>query len=471
MNRQNDNKENRFRVLIGSILFVWLCLFFIVAFPEDCSAGKFIQTFLIRYGGSKLHAGDELLMAKFDLVAVQRFHYDDINGDSWAAVKAINPSTQIYLYQTSLPRNNCDNSNILYLDNLGRWNVSRGHSMGNLNSDNADLFLLDSNSNRIYNPAYASAWWADPGDSKYQHYFIEGTIHDLVDQKWTADGIFVDMCTIRRVNMSAMPVKYPTDEAWSAARRNFVNVITSGLNTANQKVWCNRTGVESEFGYGDYIALDNSPNPPDVVLEEGVFAVRWGPGDVQFFSEVEWKREIDIMSQIRNSKLTYFSHAQLAEGGSGTDNHGAPVTYWDVLWYAMGSYHIGKNTVDNNSYFGFTNSYNAIRWYDEYDYIDLGQAMSKYKVTNYDGTKIYWREFEKGYVFVNPTNHDVSSVSLPQACKQLTHDNLKKDPGALAKISAISLKANRAAILLKDTYDDVPLLSSPADLRIGDVQY
>jgi hypothetical protein len=37
---------------------------------------------------------------------------------------------------------------------------------------------------------------------------------------------------------------------------------------------------------------------------------------------------------------------------------------------------------------------------------------------------IYSREFEKGYVYVNPTATNVASVDLPQASRQITHDNL-----------------------------------------------
>jgi hypothetical protein len=465
--RDNQMKRgnNKMKVL-RSFIFVCACLFSAFAFPEDSFAGKFTQTFLVRYGGTSLNAGDELLMAKFDLIAVHRYHYDDINGNSWAAVKAIDPSTQIYLYQTTLPRDNSDGTSILYLDNLGRWNVSRGHSMGNLNTDNADLFLLDSNSNRIYNPANPHAWRMDPG-SAYQDYFLEGTIHDLVGQNWTADGVITDMTTVIRVNMNAMPVKYPTDEAWSIAMHDFINAITIGLHNQNQKVWCNRTGAKTQFAYDAFVALDNSANPPDAVLDEGVFAVRYGPGDVQFFNEGNWKWQIDIMSQIRNSKVAFQSHSDLNPGQSGTDNYGKPVTFWDVLWYAMGSYHIGKNTVDDNSYFGFSESYNRVTWYDEVDHIDLGNAMGKYKVTNYNGTNIYWREFEKGYVYVNPTNTDVSSISLPETCKQLTHNNFRQDPDTLPNINTINLTAHRAAILLKATYDEIP--SPPTGITVIEI--
>jgi hypothetical protein len=62
---------------------------------------------------------------------------------------------------------------------------------------------------------------------------------------------------------------------------------------------------------------------------------------------------------------------------------------------------------------------------------------------------VYWREFERGYVYVNPTPNDVASVILPQASRQLTHDNLISLPGTIPSVSAISLNGHQAAILLK----------------------
>jgi Rne/Rng family ribonuclease len=63
---------------------------------------------------------------------------------------------------------------------------------------------------------------------------------------------------------------------------------------------------------------------------------------------------------------------------------------------------------------------------DEYDKIDLGRALGSYTVTTIGGVNIYSREFEKGYVYVNPTANNVASVTLPQASRQLTHGNLVK---------------------------------------------
>ena len=448
-----------------SILIVWVCLFSVFAFPI-VSPAKFLKTISVRNGGASLAPGDEVLLAKFDKVLLNRFVYDDIGGDTWGAIKAINPSTQIYLYQLGRESTNThDGRSIVFLNDLGRWNISRNHSMGSLNGNNPQLFLLDSNSNRIYNPAFL-AWVHDIGSKDYRDYWIEATIHDIASQKWAADGVFVDVATVRRTSMSAMPVKYSTDAAWSTAMNGFINAITVDLNKNNQKLSCNRTGVGIEFVFNEWKVLDNTSNPPDDVFEEGVFAVMWGGGDVQFYPEASWKRQVDLMGEIHNSDVWYQSHSDLDEGQSGTDNYGKPVTFWDILWYAMGSYHIGKNTFDNNSYFGYHISGSVVSWYDEFDGIDLGGTIGTYKVTNYNGNNIYWREFEKGYVFVNPTKYDVSFIALPETCKQLNHSNFKNNPDTLPDINTINIKAHRAAILLKMTFDSIPTLQAPQNLKV-----
>ena len=89
------------------------------------------------------------------------------------------------------------------------------------------------------------------------------------------------------------------------------------------------------------------------MYEEGVFAVHWGKGDVQFYSEGDWKRQIDVLGAVHHSKVAFQSHCKLDPGKSGTDNYGRPFTFYDALWYAFCSFQLGKNEQDNNSFFCF----------------------------------------------------------------------------------------------------------------------
>jgi len=464
MNRSISKMQNKINKISKFIIFACAFLISTIAFPKNLRANDFIQTYALRCGGGAITAEEVPILAKYDMFDCNRFHYNDVR---WSTIKAINPNIVIFLYQTSRVRDIDDEKNIMFLNSVGRWNISRGHSMGSLNTDNPDLFLFDKNGNKIFTPDWPDSYLMDTGSYRWINYWLEATIHDIADQPWAADGVFIDVVPFRRSAMSVMPVKYNSDQQYAVAQHKFINQVAVGLGKKNLKIICN-TDMVNQMDFDNYVKLDNSYAPPYAIFWEGAFAVTWGPRDVQFYPESRWKLEVNLMSQIHNFKLAYISHTDLKKGQSGTDNFGNPVTYWDILWYSMASYHIGKNTVDNNSYWSFCDSRSKATWFDEYDYIDLGSALGKYKITNYNGKNIYWREFERGYVYVNPTKYSVSAISLPKKCKQLTRDNFKKNPATLASINTINLKGHRAAFLLKETYDDdkpFPALAPPTNLR------
>ncbi len=427
---------------------------------QTAAQGKTVQTFLIYYGGGPtLVASDAAKLAKFDLLDFDRFRYNQIGSNTWAAIKALNPKVQIYLYEDG-PNvyNNQDTLPAMFINAISRYNVSRGHPMGSLNGDHPELYLLDSGGNRIYSTIYSNPdagiynYLMDFGSPAFQSYWLTAVKADIVDQPWVADGIFTDNCVAfpAQVGYSATSVKYPSDAAFSAAMNSFVSAIAMGLHDYGQKLWCNKGETRSVDGSAAWRALDAGANPPDVLLEEGAFAVMWGAWAVQFPQESEWKHQIDIMGALKNSKVAMLSHTQLVAGRSGSDNFGNTVSFWQTLWYSLGSYLLGKNDVLGNAYFAFhggNDDYSKIAWYDEYDKIDLGKALSSYAVTTIGGVNIYSREFEKGYVYVNPTGN-VASVTLPRASRQLTHDNLLSTLGSIPIVSSISLGGHNAAILL-----------------------
>src|SRR5213596_3288618 len=428
---------------------------------QTAGSSKFIQTFLVYYGGGpRFVAGDAQKMAKFDLIDTNKHRYDEIAPNTWAAIKAFNPSIGIYLYEDGTEASNYqDTWGPQFTYGLGRYNVSRGHSMGSLNGNNPGLFLLDSAGNRIYNPAYSSVanntffYLMDYGSAVYQAYFLEVVTADFINQPWVADGVHSDNCLtiLSAGSYSAAPSKYPTDSIWASAMNTFASGVAAGLHARGQKLWCNRGGTDHPAGAAAWLALDASPTPPDVVAEEGGFALGWGTYATLFPIETFWKSQLDTLSQIQHSKIAIFSHTNLAEGQSGTDNWGKPVTFVQSLWYALGSYLLSKNDVLNNAYFAFTSgtNYDSIQWYNEYDHIDLGKALGPYAVTTIGSANVYRREFEKGYVYVNPTGTDVTSLTLPQALQQLTRDNLLSPLSSIPSVTSIPLNAHNAAILLK----------------------
>jgi hypothetical protein len=337
--------------------------------------------------------------------------------------------------------------------------------MGSLNGNHPELFQLSSG-NRIYNTGFSNVstnqYWhlMDFGSPAYQTYWVTATKADIVDQPWVADGVFVDnsLTLASGGGYSATSTLYSTNAAWSSAMQSFVEAITTGMHGYGQKLWFNRGESRSADGSAAWLALDNGVRPPDVVLEEGAFAVMWG-SDTQFYPEQNWKLQIDTLGAIRNSKVAMMSHTKLMPGQSGTDNWGQPVSFEQTLWYALGSFLLSKNDTLGNAYFMFNggSGYNQIWWFNEYDQIDLGKALGAYTVASIGGVNVYSREFEKGYVYVNPTANNVASIALPQASLQLTHDNLLTTWSSLPLVNAFALNGHNAAILLKS----VPTSATP----------
>jgi hypothetical protein len=428
---------------------IFACLF-AIALPALAAPG--IRTFTVKLrGGEKIVAGDEKTFAKFDMVMITRNWSDAI-----AAIRKANPATEIFI-QTEGPTlwKEGDAADIARLKDVGRYDISRGHSMGAINRDHPEFFLLDNNGERCaaYAPEYKERYLMDFGSRDYQRYWVEAIAHDVLQQPWRGAGIHIDnigpLCTFP----AGKPAKYDTDEKWAAAALSYIDYVTGAMHRQGAKVWINAGGTDSDRGWKALQQLDSLANAPDVVGEEGAFAIGWGNADTRFPSEEKWKHSVYFMSRLRKSRQAYFSHTRLRRGGGGTDNYGKPVTFWQSLWYAMCSYLLGKD--GDNSYFFFSSrgdgGYGANDWwFEEYERIDLGRAAGPYRKLRHGDANVYWREFERGYVFVNPTEEeDAAGVPLPGPCRQLNHENFKKDPGTLAHITRLNLTAHHGTILLK----------------------
>jgi hypothetical protein len=387
---------------------------------------KFIPTFLVYdHPGRTLQCGDEQTMALFDLIDTGPDRYNEISGTcnpqgstTWALIKAVNPNTRIFLYKDAVHDTNFDDSLApQYLNVIARYNNARGLSMGSLNTNHPELFLTDvpgpvPPAQRIYNVQFSdpqpNTCGSDPsttnhclylmdfGSAAYQSYWVEAVRADT-PRAWLADGVFADDClTFQRLaRFSATPYKYNTDVSWSAAMNSFASAVTAGMHAYSQLLWCNRGGgaTATAAGVNAWKSLDASSSPPDIVADEGAFAVGWGDKSwaTQFYPESEWRSQVDAMGAIANSKLAVFSHTKLNPGESGTDNFGQPVTYWQTLWYALGSFLLGKHDTPNNAYFQFAGNgptYSSLSWQDEYSMIALGKALGPYKVTAIGGVNV-----------------------------------------------------------------------------------
>ena len=425
-------------------------------------AGKSVHTCITyQYPAASLVAGDEIKLARYDLFSFNRHRYYQLQPNTYDPVRALNPDIIIYNYQQGSDTwLSSDGENVMTINNIGRYNNPMGHSMGNLNTDNPHLFCLDSGGNRIWSYGNSNRRWLDFGNPDFHAYWLEATIHDIVDQEWRPDGVYVDNMMVGWASYFCpqRPANYPTDADWLAGMLDYHRAMAAGLHARGVQLWTNTDGPGDATTYDAWLTLDAEPDltRPDLLGSEGSFVHSWNGNYVAtFYDATRWKRQVDIMREMQNCGSTTYSHVNMPEGGSGTDNYGKPVTYWDTLWYSIGSYLLGKNddrATGNLDYFYFSNStdrYYKLYWYDEYERIDLGPAVGDYVKTVHSGRDIYWREYVRGYVYVNPTSGDSASIPLPQACKQLSHETINDDPATFPDVTSIPLVSHRAAILLK----------------------
>src|SRR5260221_5783357 len=250
---------------------------------------KFIPSFLVYFGGGPaLVLDDAPKLARFEGIGIDRFRYVKIspNADTWTEIKSYNPSVQIFVYEAGAEDSNFhDGLPQANLNDIARYDLSRGHPMGSLNGNHPELFLLDSAGSRIYdtgrsNVAANQYWYAmDFGAATYQSYWLTAVKADIVDQPWIADGVFADECiAVKLIDFAAysgIPAKYSSYVDWDSAMNSFAGAISAGLHGYGQRLWCNRGNTRFPDGSGAWRSLDASVSPPDVVLEEGAFAVMW----------------------------------------------------------------------------------------------------------------------------------------------------------------------------------------------------
>ena len=116
---------------------------------QTAAPSRTIQTFTAYYGGGPgLVASDAAKLAKYDLIDIDRFRYNQLAPNTWSAIRAFNPKVEIYLYEMGPESQNyMDATPAVSINGLGRHNVSRGHSMGTLNGNHPELFILDASGN------------------------------------------------------------------------------------------------------------------------------------------------------------------------------------------------------------------------------------------------------------------------------------------------------------------------------------
>lgn len=123
-------------------------------------------------------------------------------------------------------------------------------------------------------------------------------------------------------------------------------------------------------------------------------------------------------------------------------------TGWKWLWYSLGSYLLGYEPQRQNAYFYFSLwEYRGTFWFDEYDprYLHLGLPRAQAQKLD---TGLWIREFERGWVVVNPTSQ-AQTVRVPSGgARLLEHENFK-DPQSASLGGQFSIAPLVGVVLLK----------------------
>ena len=128
--------------------------------------------------------------------------------------------------------------------------------MGSLYGDNPDLILLDSKGNIIFHPAYSFEKFPDIGSTRYQNYWLEATIRDLVNQPWTSDGVFIDVVNFHYRAMNTSPAKYNSKQ-FAEAQHQFISQVIVEFHGAR-----NISGITDE----NFLHLEIIPISLDILV-------------------------------------------------------------------------------------------------------------------------------------------------------------------------------------------------------------
>jgi len=132
---------------------------------------------------------------RYQQVSLQRDRGQHLGGH-----QSPHPSIEIYLYEDGTEASNfMDTWSSVATYGIGRYNVSRGHSMGSLNGNHPELFQLDSLGNRLYSLGFSNpppintstSWTSAPPPGR----LLGGGGQDRLRQSaLVADGVHADNC-------------------------------------------------------------------------------------------------------------------------------------------------------------------------------------------------------------------------------------------------------------------------------------
>jgi len=252
-----------------------------------------------------------------------------------------------------------------------------------LQTQHADWFLRDINGKNIY---YNGSGYVlmDPGNPEWQAYFLEKVEGFQADPGWA--GLFldnVDGSLGRFENMRLLLAKYPDDAAYQNAVVSFLeNLHDQYFAPFGKLLYANIPYLKDSSAWFAYL-----PYLDGAMLES--FAVDWENG---YLSEQDWLDQLELVEKTQ----ALGKNVILVTQGNINDQQ--------RMQYGLASFLLVNN---GGAFFRYSNAdaYRELWWYPQYE-VDLGQPLGP----RYPEQNQWRRDFEKGYVLVDPSSHSAEIV-------------------------------------------------------------
>jgi hypothetical protein len=248
--------------------------------------------------------------------------------------------------------------------------------------ENPEWFLTTNNGDRIHTePPYDSYWILDPGNQSWREFWLS-RMQARENLGW--DGIFLDNLEGRHRDDDLIlnKAQYIDEASYQQATVQFLKYIYEYFSSKNIPVFANIIAVAEISDWTQFL-----PYLDGAMLED--FAMDWDSG---YYSVQRWEQQLEIarITQAMGKEIILVS-----QGDQGDI---------DRQEFALASYLLIQ---DGKAYFRYTKlgSYSEFWMYNNY-LQDPGQPLgSMYQEGDY-----WLRNFEYGYVMVNPATHTADIV-------------------------------------------------------------
>jgi hypothetical protein len=438
------------------------------ATSKGASVAKFIPSFAVCYSDAAGARPPEET-ARFDMLVASFGHHSARawgrdGGNSWETLKRLNPAMTVAIYAMGPGEYNTAS-----WGQIGEgWDwLAANHGKGS-----ADCWVALGQKSGGYLRAgpYANERLMDLGNTNWRRYWIRAVLDDYwggrkaIDCRG-ADAVFIDNTQYQMIwtgqwlmegrpdrpdePATTGPGHHALKDHWREDVNRFLAEAMPAFRARGLKVVLNfgYMGQHPEY----WSELDALPDAPFAAMEEGGFVCPWG-GDQRSFKSYDWEKRVEALRGMHKVKVLMNNHAGpfAGEGLARMDTPDANgTTGWDALWFSLASFLLGYDDVSHNAFLSFTVwGYREYHWFDEFDpaYLHLGRARGNYIRSG----KAFLREFDDGWVAVNPGKEQHTSLKVPGGrARVLDHRNFKAWRDA-PLVDTFDLPPMRGVVLLRE---------------------